>query len=184
MSVKKLQWEETSYYIWEGKSGPGSCQEKIPVVYLLLGEDSDETAEKTAFFCENAVSKCIAPRFSLVGLECHDWNAAFSPWPGTALSKDGTDFQGKGPETLSWLMDKGIPYFQKSLLTDGVFLGKRYLLGYSLAGLFALWCLCSTDFFHGAGSCSGSLWFDGWTDFLSSHFPPSGSRIYLSLGKK
>ena len=57
-----------------------------------------------------------------------------------------------------------------------------YLAGYSLAGLFAVWAATMTDIFAGVASVSGSLWYDGFIDYLS------GARllvpeIYFSVGE-
>ena len=61
----------------------------------------------------------------------------------------------------------------------------RAVAGYSLAGLFALWSVFQTDIFDRAASVSGSLWFDGFMDYMNSSAPPSGlRRIYLSLGNR
>lgn len=60
----------------------------------------------------------------------------------------------------------------------------RFILGYSLAGLTALYAMYVTEAFGGCAGCSGSLWYDGWQDFMSSNHPYPGARIYLSLGKK
>ena len=61
----------------------------------------------------------------------------------------------------------------------------RVIAGYSLAGLFALWSVFQTDIFDRVVSVSGSLWFDGFTDYMRSATPPDGLwRIYLSLGDR
>ena len=61
----------------------------------------------------------------------------------------------------------------------------RTVAGYSLAGLFALWSVFQTDIFDQVASVSGSLWFDGFMDYMRSSAPPNGlRRIYLSLGDR
>ena len=48
----------------------------------------------------------------------------------------------------------------------------------------SLWAMYKTDIFDGCGSCSGSLWFDGFKDFAENNsFKKSKPKIYLSLGK-
>ena len=61
---------------------------------------------------------------------------------------------------------------------------RRYIAGYSLAGLFALWSLHRTTLFNGAAGCSASLWFPGWEDFADAHPLKEKSIVYLSLGKR
>ena len=54
-----------------------------------------------------------------------------------------------------------------------------------MAGLFALYSLYKTDMFAGAASCSGSLWFPGFKEFVSDNsFAGTPSKIYLSLGDR
>ena len=60
-----------------------------------------------------------------------------------------------------------------------------YIAGYSMAGLFALYSLYRTDFFAGCASCSGSLWFPGFYEYVCEHeFADSPSKLYLSLGDR
>ena len=55
---------------------------------------------------------------------------------------------------------------------------------YSLAGLFALWTAYETDIFSAIASCSGSLWFEQWDEYVLHHQIKHKSNIYLSLGGK
>lgn len=58
------------------------------------------------------------------------------------------------------------------------------LIGYSLGGLTALYALYTSKSFGKIGSLSGSLWYEGWTEFIDSHSPiNSDAKVYLSLGK-
>lgn len=59
---------------------------------------------------------------------------------------------------------------------------KCYISGYSLAGLFSLYAMHELDL-DGAISVSGSLWKEGWLDYLKEH-PIYHKKIYLSLGSK
>ncbi|MCF0229577.1 MAG: hypothetical protein HUJ76_07810 [Parasporobacterium sp.] len=58
------------------------------------------------------------------------------------------------------------------------------IAGYSLAGLFSLWCLYNTDVFCGAISGSGSLWYEGFSDYVYTHGIRRPGIVYLSLGSK
>lgn len=58
------------------------------------------------------------------------------------------------------------------------------IAGYSLAGLFSLWCMYETDIFSGAVSCSGSFWYPHFQDFVANNELKSKGSIYLSLGTK
>lgn len=61
----------------------------------------------------------------------------------------------------------------------------RGIIGYSLGGLFSFWSLFSCDAFDCAASVSGSLWYDGFTDFAkATAFPKTPIGVYLSVGDK
>lgn len=57
-------------------------------------------------------------------------------------------------------------------------------MGYSLAGLFALWAAYESDVFSGIICCSGSLWFPDWDHYVRNHVIQSKCSVYLSLGGK
>lgn len=124
------------------------------------------------------LSECVGDvPYTLIAFQVSDWNREFSPWAAPEL--DGT-FTGEGEATLNFLQEELLPLVKEKYGTQR----KVYLMGYSLAGLFALWCLTKTDAFDGAASCSGSLWYPGFLDFLEKQTAPTGKRIYLSLGGK
>lgn len=107
-----------------------------------------------------------------------NWDNDLSPWP--AELPDGSRFSGKGAETLRFLAEEALPAAgEKGLGQSG-----KYLMGYSLAGLFALWGFAESCLFDGALCCSGSLWFPGWDEYADAHPLPEGGRLYLSLGGK
>lgn len=116
--------------------------------------------------------------FLLVAYDVGDWNRAFSPWPAPPVfGSEG--FSGGGRETLDWLCSDCIPAVEARFG-----MREKLLCGYSLAGLFSLWAFYETGVFSGAASCSGSLWFPGWQDFMHGRCAPPGSRVYLSLGDR
>jgi len=111
-----------------------------------------------------------------------DWNRELSPWPAPKVFRQGGDFAGEGEAYLSLLTGELIPAAESAWALSPVFRG---IAGYSLAGLFALWSLLRTDIFHRAASVSGSLWFDGFLDYLEqTPFAGQPDRIYLSLGDR
>lgn len=61
--------------------------------------------------------------------------------------------------------------------------GRRPLVlgGYSLGGLFALWCSTRTDAFEAVAACSPSLWVEWWSGYGAAH-PSLAQYIYLSVG--
>lgn len=102
-----------------------------------------------------------------------DWNRDLSPWPAKAVFK-GPDFTGGADETI------------RCILQDPMICRRwdhTYICGYSLSGLFALYLSTKTPYFGGTASCSGSLWYDGFLDYLRLH-PSLSKKIYLSIGDK
>ena len=122
------------------------------------------------------------PRPALAAISGVDWNRELSPWPAPGVFRDSGDFSGEGPTFLDTLTGRIVPLVEAQLGFAPV---SRAVAGYSLAGLFALWSVFQTDMFDRAASVSGSLWFDGFMDYMSSSAPPSSLRkIYLSLGDR
>ena len=120
------------------------------------------------------------PKPALAAISGVDWNRELSPWPAPGVLRNGRDFGGEGPAFLEILTGRIVPPVEAQLGFAPV---SRAVAGYSLAGLFALWSVFQTDMFDRVASVSGSLWFDGFMDYLESSAPPSGlRRIYLSLG--
>lgn len=128
------------------------------------------------FYGSGAADNC-----RLIIFETTDWNGDFSPWRAPAAFGNES-FAGKAPETLLWLTDSLIPKLEKeNIIPEG---GKKYIAGYSLSGLFALWAFLESDLFDGAASCSGSLWLPGWMEYMESHGRSRDGTVYLSLGTK
>ena len=59
------------------------------------------------------------------------------------------------------------------------------MAGISLSGLFALYMGTKSRKLRAIASISGSLWFDGFTDYMDSHeLCSSVERVYLPLGDR
>lgn len=142
------------------------------VVYAMLDrEDAEEVW--------NLLNR---PRPALAAVSGIDWNRELSPWAAPKAFRGGDDFGGGGPGFLSVLTGQIVPLVEGRL---GFAPQTRTIVGYSLAGLFALWSVFQTDAFDRAASVSGSLWFDGFLDYMEGHTPSDGlRRIYLSLGDR
>ena len=118
--------------------------------------------------------------FLLVAFQVENWNRDFSPWEASAVfGKEG--FAGQGLKTLRWLTEECVPHIDR---TFGVKDREHWLMGYSLAGLFALWAAYESDVFSGIVCCSGSLWFPDWDHYVRDHMIQSKCSVYLSLGGK
>ena len=143
-----------------------------PVIYWGAGEKEagDATVNHLARLAEGLP-------WRLAAYEVRDWNADFSPWPTPAVF-GREEFAGRGLNTLAWLKEACIPAVEEDQPAV------RGIAGYSLAGLFSLWAFYESGLFQGAASCSGSLWYPGWTEYVQHHQAPDGSCVYLSLGDR
>ena len=127
----------------------------------------------------DAVADLLTARVHLLSLDRSDWELAFSPWPAPRAFKKAPDFSGGAAETFASLTTL-LPAVEQRL---GLQPRWRGIAGYSLAGLFAAWSAYHDSPFQRVACVSGSLWFDGWTDFATSRLlqtPPA--RAYFSLG--
>ena len=114
-----------------------------------------------------------------VSVSGYDWNRDLSPWPAEPAFKRGEAFRGEGPSHLRRLTD-AISALEADL---GWHVESRCLAGYSLAGLFALFAGYECGLFESVVSASGSLWYDGFPDYMQER-KPHFARAYLSLGDR
>lgn len=146
-----------------------------PIILWGMYPHRPDQLENTKTAVEKAAG---AAGYTLIAFQADDWNSDFSPWQ--AETPD-TVFSGNGEKTLEYIINELIPAARSKYGKDRAI----YIMGYSLAGLFALWaCARRTDIFAGAASCSGSLWYPGYADFIRAGCDMSGKRIYMSLGGK
>lgn len=122
------------------------------------------------------------PQFTLVAISDLDWNHDMAPWDSPPAFKNADPFTGGADDYLRLLTEEIIPTAEKEI--KGV-PSWRGILGYSLAGLFALYAIYQTDLFSRVGSMSGSLWFPGMKEYIFSHETKCRSDcMYFSLGDK
>ncbi len=143
------------------------------VCYVLLPEGSVADVAKWAEKASAAVN------VNIVLISGMDWNRDMSPWGADGVMKEKKIFTGGAGMYLKELVNDFVPSVEQWLKLNSP---KRYLLGISLSGLFAIWSLSKYDGFEGAGSVSGSLWFDGFTDWTRKTQFSGKGRVYLSLG--
>lgn len=116
-----------------------------------------------------------------------NWYTDLTPWPAEKIFKSEQDFKGEADHYIQILREQIIVESEEELEKLGVSVQKRGIIGYSLAGLFALYLCTKTDIFTIAASVSGSLWYD---DFLSYYINEIQNhhvltdKIYLSVGDK
>ena len=128
----------------------------------------------------------------IAAVKVGDWNQDLTPWPSDPVfGKVG--FGDGARRTLDMLLGKVLPQLGEELPNMGEKqsqlakqlpnVGKPYICGYSLAGLFALWAAYETDAFAGAAAVSPSVWYPGWLDYAGKN-EIKVPEVYLSLGLK
>lgn len=128
------------------------------------GEVAELEAELSAICAD-------ARPFSAVFFAAEDWNRDLSPWAAPPVFGK-TPFGCGAADTLAWITESLLPELPKAPVVLG---------GYSLAGLFSLWCGYQSNLFQAIAAVSPSVWFPGWIEFARLHrcLTPN---VYLSLG--
>ena len=153
--------------------------EKLPVVILnIFGNGGKEV-----------YNKCLEIKckdFILISISNLDWNNDMSPWFAPKLNKNDVDCLGKADEYIKLLIYKIIPkaeeYINNKLKIEIEYFS---ITGYSLAGLFSVYCPYKTKIFSKIASVSGSFWFPKFIDFVKeNNFSSDINKIYFSLGNK
>lgn len=108
-----------------------------------------------------------------------DWNGDLSPWAAPKAFKGEKDFSGGAEAFLNRLTGRVVPEISNQMQSGAPMI----LAGYSLAGLFAAWAATKTGRFQAMASISGSLWFDGFQEYLQHH-PFLCRAAYFSVGDK
>lgn len=146
-----------------------------PVIYL----NTYSSEGQQVFQAAQAVG---CPPFTLAAIGNLDWNRDMAPWDNPAAFKGGEPFTGGADDYLRLLVEEILPRAEKNLMGAPAWRG---IVGYSLAGLFALYAIYRTDIFSRVGSISGSLWFPGLKQYILTHKPKRPPDcVYFSLGDK
>lgn len=130
------------------------------------------------------VEKDAGTDFILLSVKPKSWNDDFTPWAAPAFRAGEGAPLGRADAYLSCLTEEIKPYMDTHYRTKPE---PEYtaLFGYSLGGLTAVYAVYKTDVFGAVASLSGSLWFDGFCEFMERENPLRADlRIYFSLGKK
>ena len=146
------------------------------VCYMILPEgireDLDEGLKELA-------GKYVV---SIVVIPGANWNDDLTPWPAEGVFKKAKPFGGRATSFLDKLTNGIIPEIEGGL---GVADAERTILGVSLSGLFAVWSGFNTDAFTNIISISGSLWYDGFTEWMKEHAPLfQAKKVCMLLGEK
>lgn len=119
---------------------------------------------------------------SIVVIPDVNWNDDMTPWPAEGVFKKAKPFGGQATSFLNKLTNEIIPETESSL---GMVDPERTIMGVSLSGLFAVWAGFTTDAFTNIISISGSLWYDGITEWMKEQTPsPQLKKVCMLLGEK
>ena len=122
------------------------------------------------------------PPLNFVLLNANNRTDDYTPWPLQASETMPMDFEGKAEEHLSFISTHVIPFCESEYgLASSA--EKRVIGGYSLGGLFSLYAAVNTDLFGTVLSCSSSLWYPDFLDYLKEHpFKAGHPKLYMSVG--
>lgn len=152
-----------------------STEPDTPIIYLNTFSGDGQKVFET-------VQAAGCPSFTLVAISDLDWNHDMVPWDSQPAFKNARPCTGGADDYLRLLTKEIIPMAEKEIAGIPCWRG---IVGYSLAGLFALYAIYQTDLFSRIGSMSGSLWFPGMKDYIFSHEPKRWPDcVYFSLGDK
>ena len=150
---------------------PGSYD---PIVYLhsLQGNGCEVWGQCQSLHCSS---------FTLISILTPSWNDSLTPWKCEGLFAEDAPFKGNARQHLMKLET----IVSQTELQLGVTPRHRCIAGYSLAGLFAAWAPFNTALFDGLASASGSLWYPGFSEYVSTNtFAKKPLCAYFSLGSK
>lgn len=120
--------------------------------------------------------------FALASIKITDWNTDLSPWAIPPLYKNDDPFTGGADAYLETLTGEIVPAIISELGSKPAYIA---LVGYSLAGLVAVYAMYRTKLFSRIASASGSLWYPGFMDYAKSHeLAALPEKLYLSLGDR
>ena len=108
-----------------------------------------------------------------------NWEDDLTPWKAPGLK--GGEFTGKAKCFLEMLNADLFFNLEASLRLPKP---DRSIVGVSLSGLFAVWASLSMPLFSAVGSVSGSLWYDGFLEWMKENTDTATGRYYFSLGNK
>lgn len=157
--------------------GYGKGIERYPVIYI---NGDVPISDILTILVKNKVQT----DFLMLSVRPENWNDDFTPWGAPAFRKGETPPQGKAAAYIAKLTGQVKPYMDMNYRTMPE-PEHTALFGYSLGGLTAIYSLYLTDAFGTVGSLSGSLWYDGFCEFMEKEkVLRKDVRIYFSLGKK
>ena len=146
----------------------GEGEQPRPVVYLHM---EPEEAARLAVELPGCVLVCVSG---------NDWNRDFSPWAAAGVFRAGGDFSGGAEGYLQTFRQEVMPAAEGAMHFS---VTGRYIAGYSMAGLFALYSWLRGMQWDGVACCSGSVWFDGFEPWARTQ-NAQPTRLWMSVGDR
>ena len=119
-----------------------------------------------------------ADGWTVISVGNADWNLDLTPWPEKAVFRGQPDFGGGAGEYLRVLTQRIIPAAEADIRPAA-----RAVMGYSLAGLFAVYAALETDVFDAVASVSGSMWYPGFAEYARQK-ERAPKAAYFSVGER
>ena len=143
------------------------------ICYVILPEKLKESEHSWL------ESMAAVHRANFVVVSGVNWEEDLTPWKAPGLK--GGEFAGKAQYFLEMLKADLFFNLEASLRIPKP---DRSIVGVSLSGLFAVWASLSMPLFSAVGSVSGSLWYDGFLEWIKENMDTVTGRYYFSLGNK
>ena len=143
------------------------------ICYVILQEKLKESEHR---WLEEIAERHLATFVVISGV---NWEEDLTPWKAPGLK--GGEFTGKANYFMEML--KGDLFFNLEISLK-IRKPRRSLVGVSLSGLFAVWSTGCMPLFEAVGSVSGSLWYDGFLEWMKSQEKFHCERYYFSIGDK
>ena len=172
---------EKHIFVIEGRSASLYSSKNAASPLLILNVYSDDVDAVTAVIMKE-ICKDNGFDFHLLVIHQLRWEHDMTPWPCPPVAKNDPACTGGADEYLKILTTQIIPQAKSIIHGEPAYIG---MVGYSLAGLFALYAIYKSDIFDCVASVSGSLWFPEFKDYVMNHaFCKRPKRIYISLGNR
>jgi predicted alpha/beta superfamily hydrolase len=148
------------------------AEEACPCVYAIVDSEDEQ----------DLLNALAGQKLVLVALRGITWEDELSPWPAAKSFPGGKDFKGGADAFIQRIETKIMPRVDRGLDFAPSY---NVIAGYSLAGLWSLYALYKTKIFQRAVCASGSLWYDGFLDFMREHqMSALPEKVYFSLGDR
>jgi predicted alpha/beta superfamily hydrolase len=153
-----------------------SSKKTYPVIYV---QDGDVLQKNISAILGHTSIECI-----IIGIYPENRLDEYTPWKASELHRRFPPFGGQADSYLTFLTNTFKPAVDRMYRTNPA-PSHTGLMGYSLGGLFSIYCAYTSVVFGICISISGSFWYKDWDSFLKTRKPPLDNlNIYLSSGTK